>query len=532
MVVNDPLSIVLTLQSWYISNKLFSILNQSGLMVFMLAVVLFQVWFEVAQEGEDEGNKGLLSLNRTEVKLMLAGLVCFFSVLPLFPIKVDMLIYDDNASKNCGVAVTTGSTQSSLNTFNDERVFTPLWWALWHSVSQGLTNAGVSALPCNYDIQRNLLQLSKVDIQSQPLRQEIQDFYEQCFTRARIAMKAAGRKELVTAEDYRKANWLGGEYFMKDNPRAPHTTYTQIQSENAVFNFPFKAERDEPRQKRYRRTETDTVTAYPYCDEWWASEERGRADNQWPGLKWRIFNHVKERNPELASEVMKESGFFARVMGFETTQRERIDMLIQRVLSVENQSSSGRTVRGYGFVLDKTLGHEGREVWNAGAGSFGVVLGHFFTGPALFIVREALPILQTLLICAVVIASPIVLTISSFNIMTLMSLTLTYAGLQFLTFWWELCRSLDSKLIETLYATHSNLNPILGSINSIDDQILKFVLALMYVIIPSVWFGLLGFAGYKVNALGIDTAINKVAQATYQGTQAVISKGSNVAKGN
>ena len=75
MVVNDPLSVLLTLTSWQISGKIFMILNQTGLIVFMLAVIVFQVWFDVAQEGEDEGNKGLLSMNRTEVKLMLAGLV-------------------------------------------------------------------------------------------------------------------------------------------------------------------------------------------------------------------------------------------------------------------------------------------------------------------------------------------------------------------------------------------------------------------------------------------------------------------------
>ncbi|WP_285351627.1 hypothetical protein [Vibrio sp. D173a] len=44
MVVNDPLSVLLTLTSWQISSKLFMILNQTGLIVFMLAVIVFQVW--------------------------------------------------------------------------------------------------------------------------------------------------------------------------------------------------------------------------------------------------------------------------------------------------------------------------------------------------------------------------------------------------------------------------------------------------------------------------------------------------------
>lgn len=77
MVVNDPLSSVLTLEGWYIANKIMMVLNQSNLLIFVLTVIVFQVWYDVAQEGEDEGNKGLLSLNRTETKMMFALLSVF-----------------------------------------------------------------------------------------------------------------------------------------------------------------------------------------------------------------------------------------------------------------------------------------------------------------------------------------------------------------------------------------------------------------------------------------------------------------------
>ncbi|GLO64083.1 hypothetical protein MACH09_45910 [Vibrio sp. MACH09] len=117
----------------------------------------------------------------------------------------------------------------------------------------------------------------------------------------------------------------------------------------------------------------------------------------------------------------------------------------------------------------------------------------------------------------VIIASPIVLTIGSFNVMTLMSLSLTYAGLAMLTFWWELCRSIDSKLLEGLYSMHDNLNPITGTLNIIDDAVLKFVIIILYVMMPLIWFGLLGFAGYKVNALGIDSALDKIQSASQKG---------------
>jgi hypothetical protein len=169
--------------------------------------------------------------------------------------------------------------------------------------------------------------------------------------------------------------------------------------------------------------------------------------------------------------------------------------------------------------------HEGQEVWNASAGFVGVQAGRLLTGPAYFVVRQAMPMLQAVLMSAVIIASPIVLTISAFQVGTLMSLSLVYFGLMFLTFWWELCRSLDSKLLEGIYNLNENSNPLTGTINYMDDTILKLVMIILYVMMPAVWFGLLGFAGYKVNALGIDSAIDRVNQTTQMGVDRLVKTG-------
>ncbi|PQJ47757.1 hypothetical protein BTO01_28175 [Vibrio jasicida] len=523
MVVNDPLSVLLTLTSWQISSKLFMILNQTGLIVFMLAVIVFQVWYDVAQEGEDEGNKGLLSLNRVEVKLILASLVCFFAVVPMVPVNVNTLTFDQNASESCGVGITNGATNSDQSSLNGEIVQAPPWWVFWHGLSQGLTNAAVSSVPCHYDIERSMLQLSQIDIRSEQLRQETQDFYEQCFTRARLAMKSAAREEKVDQDDFDGANWLGGDYFLSRNSQAPRTTYDDLQAEHIVFNFPYNSERDDPVQLKYRRSGVDPTAAYPMCDEWWDSTQ-GRSDGQRAGLLWRLFNDIEANNSQLVHDVLDYDGFFSQIMGSETTPEDKANMLVQRALSVENQSTSGRIVRGYGQVLDKTLDHQVREVWNGVAGWVGVEAGHLLTGPAYFIVREAMPMLQSMLTMVVVIASPLVLTVSNFSMMTLMSLSLSYMGLQFLTFWWELCRSLDSKLLESVYKMHENFNPLTGSLNYMDDSILKFVMIVFYVIVPAIWFGILGYASYRVNGVSMDSAVERVNQTTQKGFEFAQSK--------
>ena len=514
MVVNDPLSALLTLEGWYIANKLMVILNQTNIMMIMLAVVVFQVWVEVAQEGEDEGNKGLLGLNRIETKIIMALSVCIFAVMPLFPLKVNTLIFDETASQKCGVGISSGATNSGLGDFNGEKVFVPIWWAFWHSVSQGLTNGAVSSIPCSYDVSTSLLQLQQTKISSEPLRTEVTAFYQQCYTRARTAMQSAAREGKIQAKDFDNANWLGDTFFFDFSNPIKATSYNFIQAERAVYTIPYKSSRDDRIQRRYGNSEIDTNAAYPYCEQWWSSAE----DNQFgdiAGLKWRIYSDVAANYPEIAAEVRKPNGFFARVLGKEVTEADRINMLVERVLNIEQ--TNGRIVRGFGYTLDKGVVHEAQELWNAGAGFVGVQAGRVLTGPAYFVVRQAMPMLQAVLMSAVIIASPIVLTISAYNIGTLMSLSLVYSGLMFLTFWWELCRSLDSKLIEGLYKLNENLNPLTGAINYMDDTILKLVMIVLYVMMPTVWFALLGFAGYKVNALGIDSAIEKVNQNTQKG---------------
>ncbi len=52
-----------------------------------------------------------------------------------------------------------------------------------------------------------------------------------------------------------------------------------------------------------------------------------------------------------------------------------------------------------------------------------------------------------------------------------------------------------------------------------DDTILKLVMIVLYVLMPAVWFGLLGFAGYKVHGVSFDTALDKVNQVTQVGVK-------------
>ncbi|EGU38513.1 hypothetical protein VII00023_16671, partial [Vibrio ichthyoenteri ATCC 700023] len=137
--------------------------------------------------------------------------------------------------------MSSGATNSNLGDFNGEIVSVPVWWALWHSLSQGITNAAVSSIPCHYNVSNSLLQLQQTHITSEPLRDEVTAFYNQCFTRARAAMKAGARAGDIRASDFENANWLGGKFFLSlDNP-VHAASYIFLRSERAVHTVPYEA---------------------------------------------------------------------------------------------------------------------------------------------------------------------------------------------------------------------------------------------------------------------------------------------------
>lgn len=108
-------------------------------------------------------------------------------------------------------------------------------------------------------------------------------------------------------------------------------------------------------------------------------------------------------------------------------------------------------------------------------------------------------------------------------------------ALNFLTFWWELARWLDSWLLEALYSSdsHSRWN-VAGFQNSSDDLIMNLVMGCMFIVLPAVWLGALSWAGVSVGQSvgaaiksGTDTAYATGGQLGNTAGNAIASKGAS-----
>jgi len=139
--------------------------------------------------------------------------------------------------------------------------------------------------------------------------------------------------------------------------------------------------------------------------------------------------------------------------------------------------------------------------------------GAFFKSMSTFVemdaVRQAAPMIQSVLLMSVIILLPIVITLGGFEPKVVVTLTFVMFAIIFLTFVWELARFLDSRLIEILYD-----NNVVGFLNwkisSGNKSLIDIVTSIVFIGFPVLLLGALSWAGYRVGE-GVSGLLNKSA---------------------
>lgn len=214
---------------------------------------------------------------------------------------------------------------------------------------------------------------------------------------------------------------------------------------------------------------------FPSCDQWW--------DESGTGLKSRLLADVRQN---LSAQV---SDFFNSI-------DNRDEALLRTLLRTENMDvSKGKIYQGYGGSVEGGF-------WNAVTrltSTVGSAVGSLAIFPGLDAMRQALPMVQAFMMMALVVLIPVITILSGFSIKTVVTLSFVYFALVTTTFWWELARWLDSSIIEILYSSpsHDILN-IHFLENVQDDIISNFVMGSLFIVLPSLWFGAMSWAGTRV----------------------------------
>lgn len=501
LYTTDYLEYYLTLVGWVVNNGIWNILVISGLFALPFVAIVIHEWLRARTEGADEGNKGVLSSMRIENRVWVAIVVILFAGIPFIPVDLSTIKFDTSRSGQCQVnapqPADTGWS-SAYTTLNNQSALVPVWWFFMHAISKAVTGAAVAAIPCGSDLRQMRIDVDATRIDNPVLAQEVGDFVRDCYgpSRAKLFMS----RPTLSDEQMNDVTWIGSGYFL--NTAGFYDTYHSSTPRTA---WPYDAARDAG------LAQVDSGGGYPTCRQWW-SDASG-------GLRARLLAQV---DPDLLSRIGRWSGFLS--------QNEVNDSVVRAVVSPRQQKmNQGAVYTDYGGQIEKTL----PNVVARGIGDLGLAAGSPAFFPAMDVVRQALPMVLSLLKMALVICIPLVLLFGTYELKTVVTVSCVEFALFFVDFWFQLARWLDSTILDALYGSglganrpHSNFDPLIGLNNAFGDMLLNFVMATMFIVLPTFWVAALSLAGVRAGGMlqGLSDTTRPAGQAGGKGVGVVSNK--------
>ncbi|WP_353980908.1 conjugal transfer protein TraG N-terminal domain-containing protein [Salinicola endophyticus] len=495
-VVNDYMEGTMLTLGWIINNGIWDTLSSTGIASAPFIALIAGEWFRARQEGDDEGNKGVLSLNRIESRLYAMILVVVFTCVPVFNFGVNPVNVSQAHADQCGTVLLSSGQwgESTLTAIDGQQARVPMWWAITHALSKGITNAAVSKIPCSTDYQSVRTALDLSSITDPGLQREVGEFQLACFGPSRNKLFQTGAS--LTPTESQDVDWIGSKFFL-NTPGY----YDSFYANRPMPGFPYQAARDSARPST-----GPGRPGYPSCKEWWSD---GTA-----GLRARLKAQVSP-------------SFWARVQSVFPSTPNADDYMIRRMVSPRSGAANGNTDQasiGY-RSLDGGLADD--------VSSTAAMVGNALTAipflAGMDSLRQSLPMIQSTLLMAIIICLPFVSVASAYSMKVAGLATFGLFGLFFLTFWWELARWLDSHLIGLMYDSEAaKMSWTAGVENANDKMVMTFVNGMMFLVLPSIWMASLGWAGFKTGGAvdGVGQASREAKGAGQKGGQAAQSAAS------
>ncbi|PLR35031.1 conjugal transfer protein TraG [Chimaeribacter californicus] len=466
MSADNYLEYFVVLLGWLLNNAIWDIILTTGLFALPLAFKLCNVWLTVREEGDDEGNKGALALPRMEHVVYVAFVVIMFCAIPMQPVDIHTIRFDKERSKQCSLNIPSPENTgyaALINDFNGKTAQVPYWWYLVHSLSKGVTRAAIASIPCGENLRQLRFEVQHTELKDPVIREEVQEFANQCYSKAYFRLKSTNTK--LTDATIDSVGWIGSSYFLNTPGYYDYYTSTTPRSQ-----WPYNESRDSGYANVGRG-------GYPTCKEWWSTPTKG--------LKARVMASYSDLTLKGMRATLGE--------GWEETA-------LRWLVSPKNSAISGN---GESYMTGNDASGGAFAGLTHGLANIGVAVTQTTALPGFDAMKTALPIIQALLLMALIIIIPIVLLFSAFDPKTVVTVSFALFALIFVSFWWELAGWLDDRLVRILYTSMdekgagSNV-PFSTFISStMDGWIMNLILGAMYLVLPAFWMGTLSWAGVK-----------------------------------
>lgn len=482
MIASTPLGMFTLFFGWLMFDKLFEVLAQSGLLYLPFLIMLIRNVIEAKKSGADEGNPAWLALKRTEIDGLIMIIVLTLAVVPVQTVTLSQVEYvRDSCSKSDPALAKSTTYENAFNTLNGEIAKVPVWWGLISSIGGGVTGAAMESLPCSTNWGSTVYEVSSQKITGPALQQELSQFVRDCYA---PALSAAQSQGLVTDAD--DVSWVGSELLL-NTPELYEKNYAMTPLKN--FNV-----------------RPDAHSAYdpavegggrPNCKAWW--EGAGGSGGMNESLRARLLANV---NPDvLDSARLKLTNLF----GADPTDAE--NGILKGI--IEQSDVTGVALGGNSeLTTDKQFGAKGLGAAK-GLAKVGMSFGILGDSAGREAIKMTVPMVVNFILMIVIILIPVALMLGLYNVGLVFQISVALFSLYFFRFLWGIAQWMEDKLWMALTSNiHvSTTSQISNAVFGGEPTELIFVQNSLYLLVFTIYFALMGWAGFKVGE--VSKAINE-----------------------
>ncbi len=485
MSVDSYLELFTTLFGWAFYGLLWDVLVNTGIVYLPFLGILIDNWREPAQGGE-VGHASGLSLRRMEIELFMALLVVVLAGQPaaLMPLNATTLAYSPpptlmDATPPTATVASPQSTYGSTGfTGSPATVNIPIWWYGVMAISAGLNHAVVEGLPSSSDMRTFEQQAHLATIADPRLKQEVSNFFSQCYIPARSKYRAEKPNTtlintLLTTYGADDPDWMGSHVYRE----APEY-YDTLRPINPVAEWIYDVTRD---------TEYDPLVppiwGKPYCKQWW--EEGGI------GLREKLVNEADTTSTGFSSLVVAIAPVLA-------TEQQK-DAVAKTVLTNAPPSWSSNDLVAYNASGSGLVSAAGSFV-KEGLAAGGIVTASAFFSVTMTAVLQSLPMVQAIMLLGVYALLPMVVVLSRYSLSMMVTGGMAIFTIKFWSVLWYLAMWVDQNLILSMYPDVNTFLQLFANPGEHDAKrmLLNMITTSLYLGLPLLWSGMMAWAGVNI----------------------------------
>ena len=485
MNVDSYLELFTTLFGWAFYGVLWDVLVGTGIVYLPFLGILIDNWREPAEGGEFGTVTGL-SLRRMEIELFIALLVVVLAGQPaaLTALNAATLSYTPpptltNPQPNSATVAASQSTYGTTGfTGSPETVNLPIWWYAVLAASSGINHAVIEGLPSAADMRTYEQQARLATIVDPRLRQEVSQFFSQCYIPTRSKYQAeqptsAAITGLLETYGSGDPDWLGSHVY-----RETPGYYDTLRPSSSVAGWVYIAARD---------TEYDPADppswGKPYCDEWWADGAIG--------LRQKLVAEADLTAGGLSGLIVA----IAPVLAGE----KQYDAVTRVVLTNSPPSWSNNDLVAYNTGTSGLISNAEQFV-KGGLASGGVIAASALFSVTMTAVLQGLPMVQAVLLLGMYSLLPMLVVLSRYSISMMMTGAMAIFTVKFWSVLWYLALWVDQNLILSMYPDVNVFFQIFANPGEHDSKrmLLNMITTSLYLGLPLLWSGMMAWAGINI----------------------------------